>query len=140
MANEIYGPYQSIDEAVRSVEVIELKGHKSENITLFTNKNNADELQNYTDVTVESDKSTDDTEQSVMDKIKMAVLMDEPDTNTELHEKLTKQGLSNEQATKYKEEIKSGNIIIVADDELKMGNDATPDTVKMEEEVIRRNG
>ncbi|WP_164669723.1 general stress protein [Virgibacillus doumboii] len=139
MANEIYGPYKSNKEAVTKAEILELKGHKGENITIFANKHNANALENRTDITIESDMSVNKTGDSFFDKIKKAVLTDKPDTNTDLHEKLVEHGISKEQAKTYKEEIELGNVLIVADDELKMGNDPTPDTFRMKEKVIQRH-
>lgn len=138
MANEIFGPFHSKEDTVKKVSVLELKGLKAENITIFTNKENTDELEDRTDVDVENNATEDDEKDSFTDKIKK-VILNSQDSNLNIHEKLVQLGVSDKQASKYVDAIESGEILVIADDELKMGNDSTSDTVTLEEEVIHRN-
>ncbi|WP_373895533.1 general stress protein [Virgibacillus natechei] len=140
MANQIIGSYSSKDEAVNVVERLELKGFIANNIIIFANSDYAKEMEKLTDVKVKSDGTANEDDESFMDKVKK-VFTDQTDTDPHmaLHEKLINAGISEHQAKKYADEIKSGNILVVADDELKMGNDATSDTVTMEETAIRRD-
>ncbi|MBY7142939.1 general stress protein [Virgibacillus sp. NKC19-3] len=139
MAKEIIGSYSSRDEAVSVVQRLELKGYIAKNITIFANSDHAEDMDRQTDVKVKSDATTED-EESFMDKVKK-VFTEHTDTDShiELHGKLVNAGVSELQAKKLTDEIKSGNILIVADDQLKMGNDATSDTVTMEETAMRRD-
>ncbi|MFB4166940.1 general stress protein [Virgibacillus sp. JSM 102003] len=138
MANEIFGPFHSKEDAIKKVSVLELKGLKAENITVFTNKENTDELEERTDVDVENNATEDDEKGSFIDKIKK-VMLNSQDSGLNVHEKLVQLGVSDKQATKYVDAIESGEILVIADDKLKMGNDSTSDTVTLEEEVIHRN-
>lgn len=140
MAKEIIGSYPSKDEAVNVVERLELKGFIAKNIIIFANSDYAKEMEKRTDVKVKSDGTTNEYDESFMDKVKK-VFTDHTDTDShiELHEKLINAGVSEHQTKKYVDEIKSGNILVVADDKLRMGNDATNDTITMEETAIRRD-
>ncbi|SEQ36486.1 Heat induced stress protein YflT [Virgibacillus subterraneus] len=138
MANEIFGPFHSKEDAIKKVSVLELKGLKAENITIFTNKENTAELEDRTDVDVENNAIEDDGKDSFIDKIKK-VMLNSQDSSLNIHEKLVQLGVSDKQASMYVDAIESGEILVIADDELKMGNDPTSDTVTLEEEVIHRN-
>ncbi|MGP4106429.1 general stress protein [Virgibacillus sp. L01] len=138
MANEIFGPFHSKEDAIKKVSVLELKGLKAENITVFTNKENTDELEERTDVYVENNATEDDRNDSFTDKIKK-VILNSQDSGLNIHEKLVQLGVSDKQASIYVDAIESGEILVIADDELKMGNDPTSDTVTLKEEVIHRN-
>ncbi|MBP1947472.1 general stress protein [Virgibacillus litoralis] len=138
MANEIFGPFYSKEDAIKKVSVLELKGLKAENITIFTNKENTDELEDRTDVDVENNAIEDDEKDSFLDKIKK-VMLNSQDSGLNIHEKLVQLGVSDKQASMYVDAIESGEILVIANDELKMGNDPTSDTVTLEEEVIHRN-
>ncbi|SDQ82524.1 general stress protein [Virgibacillus salinus] len=138
MANEIFGPFHSKEDAIKKVSVLELKGLKAENITIFTNKENTAELEDRTDVDVENNAIEDDGKDSFIDKIKK-VMLNSQYSGLNIHEKLVQLGVSDKQASMYVDAIESGEILVIADDELKMGNDPTSDTVTLEEEVIHRN-
>ncbi|UJL47468.1 general stress protein [Virgibacillus sp. NKC19-16] len=140
MAKEIIGSYPSKDEAVNVVERLELKGFVAKNITIFANSDHKKEMEKRTDVKVKSDATENEDDESFMDKVKKVFTGNSvTDSHIELHEKLVNAGVSEHQAQKYSDEIESGNILVVADDELKMGNDATSDTVTLEETAIRRD-
>ncbi|WP_010529797.1 general stress protein [Lentibacillus jeotgali] len=124
MAEEIYGPYSSVEEAVKTVNVLELEGYFKENITIFSHGKHADKLNRNADVTITSTETSSNREQSFMDKISNVIFSGVEET-TDIHEKLLDKGLSDKQAAQYAEQIKSGNILVTADRALKMGNDPT---------------
>lgn len=138
MASEIFGPYHSTEEAIKEVNILGLKGYKDDNIIVFTNGSNTNALENRTDVNVENDVTEKAHEDSFMDKVKK-IFTDEHDSSPDIHEKLVNQGVSDMQADKYAKDIESGKILILVNDEIRMGNDATDDTVTMVEPVIRRD-
>ncbi|MBP1970090.1 hypothetical protein J2Z83_002206 [Virgibacillus natechei] len=139
MAIEIIGSYPSKDEAVNVVDRLELKGYNAKNIIIFANNDHSKDLEKRTDVKVKTDPSENEDE-SFIDKVKK-IFTEHTDTDShiELHEKLINSGVSEHQAKKYTDEVQAGNILVLADDNLKMGNDATSNTIKMEEAVIRRD-
>lgn len=139
IANEIFGAFHFREDVVSKVSTLELKGLKAENITILTNKKNADALKNRTDVNVENNSSESVKNDSFIDKVKKAV-KNEQSSSPDIHDKLVGLGVSRNQAAKYLEAIEVGKTIVVADDQLRMGNDSTSDTVKLKEEVIHRNG
>ncbi|WP_188456288.1 general stress protein [Virgibacillus oceani] len=132
MTNQIFGPYHSIEKAVAAVNILELKGYKASNITIFSSENKAVELDEQTDVNVEGESTNNE---SFRDKITSIFNKDiTPDYN--IHDKLMDYGLSNKQSEKYMERIESGEVLVIVDDELRMGNDATVKTVTMEVDAI----
>lgn len=120
MAKRIVGAYQTEIEAINVVNGLELKGMKAKNITILTTKN-AQELKNRTDVKVESNVPFVKNEASFIIKFKRALLK-ETDQELDFHEKLTNLGLSLEQVGKCITDIESGMVLVIADDELKMGH------------------
>lgn len=137
MTNEIYGPYHSEEEVIKAVDIMTLKGFKAENITILANKKLCNQLEKRTDANVES-SAEDDSEASIISKIKN-VFMDEDKSEFNFRERLVELGLSEKQAEKYEKDIESGKILVLANDELRMGHDATSNTVTMEESVYLQN-
>lgn len=137
MANEIYGPYYSEEEAIKAVDIMTLKGLKAENITVLANEKKSKQLEQWTDAEVEN-SAENELETSVFSKIK-DMLSDEEETEPNFRERLVELGLSESEAEKIENEIESGRIIILANDELRMGHDATSDTVTMQEPIHLHN-
>ncbi|MEC5423818.1 general stress protein [Virgibacillus sp. C22-A2] len=138
MGKEIFGPYQSKDDAINSVNGLELKGYKADSITIFTNQRHTKELKQRTDVKVESSISENGEENSPLDKLKR-IFTNDSGSHPHLHDKLLNSSISDKQAKKYVDAIESGEILIIADNQLRMGHDSTSDTVTLEEAIIQRN-
>lgn len=119
MAIEVFGSFQSKDEAIKEVDKLSLGGIPSNHITLFTVQESADELVKETDGMVENvDEDHDDNLLSKLKKIFVKI----SDTDKSLHDELKKAGLSEEQATRYAEEVRKGTILVLADNQVKMGH------------------
>ncbi|GAA0439882.1 hypothetical protein GCM10008983_16010 [Lentibacillus halophilus] len=135
MAEEIFGPFESVEETVKTVNILELEGYSNTNITIFAHGNHADKINDLTDVSVTSLESEEEThDQTFLSKIKKVFLNDIYKTS-DIHDQLLKKGLSESQANDYSKKIEAGNILITSQTELKMGNDPTGETPKMTENV-----
>ncbi|MFA1819828.1 general stress protein [Virgibacillus oceani] len=138
MGNEVFGPYESTDEVRKMVTTLELKGYKSSNISLFTHEDHTEDLIKNTDVNVESEADDQNNQPTFMEKMQ-SLFSNNTDSHSTLHEKLTEGNISEKQAEKFIEAIEDGEIVIIADNQLRMGNDATADTVSMREDMIQRD-
>ncbi|WP_174616123.1 general stress protein [Virgibacillus ihumii] len=138
MANEVYGPYGSEEEAIKAVDIMALKGLKAENITILANRKMSKQMEKWTDANVES-SAEDDSKSSVFSKIK-GIFTDEEETEVNFRDRLIELGLSETQAEKFEKIIESGQIIILASDELRMGHDAAGETVSMQEPIYLQKG
>lgn len=134
MAMEVFGSFESKDEAIKKVEVLSLKGIPTNKITIFTLRN-PDELVRETDGIIVNEEEDYDTD--FMSKVKKTVL-NISDTDKSFHDQFLGAGLSEEQATRYVKEIRSGNIVVIAENKLKMGHDSTPNTDELEVPIIQR--
>ncbi len=71
MAEEIFGPFDSVEEAVKTVDILELEGYSNSNITIFADGTYAEKLHDKTDVRVVSlEHETNQDDPSIIDKIK----------------------------------------------------------------------
>lgn len=124
MSNEVYGPFPTVDEAVALVDSLQLKGTIAKDISIFTNKDHMDELKKRTAVKVESDGSDLDgmKHDSLMGKVKN-IFVHHEDTTLNMHDKLVSLGVSNANATAYMTAIEAGKILILANRNIRMGND-----------------
>lgn len=138
LAEEVFGPFSTVEEAVKAVDVLELEGYSNGTITIFSHGKYADDINGKTDVSVTCTETSRDRKNSFMDKISN-VIFNGVDETKDIHAQLLEKGLSTEQAEQYAEHIKSGDILVTANTELKMGNDAVDDTSKMKESVNHLN-
>ena len=122
MTKLIIGSYHSEDDAVNAVAVYELKGHLAKNIIILTNQNNINEIKKQTDVEVKSNAPNSEEDSSLTDKIKK-IFTYHSNIELDTREKLIEFGLSPEDASKCMTEVNSGKIVVLADDELRMGQD-----------------
>lgn len=120
MTKLIVGSYPSNEEAVKAVNIYELEGHHAKNMIMLTHANNKDTLENLTDVAVAADESTDNKEESFTEKVKH-IITHHVDFSLDTHEKLVHYGLSDEEAESCLTHLELGKIVVLADDELKMG-------------------
>lgn len=112
----VFGSYKSEEEAIRTVEELQEKGYRAEDLLFLSNKNKREVLEESTEVEVKSSPLSNNT--SLLDKIKQAFTQEagtEDQTPTE--EKLIEYGLSKEQALNYADDVESGAILIAADEE-----------------------
>lgn len=139
MAMEVYGPFPTTYETVKKVNGLQLKGLTAKNITIFADNKNAIKLKNHTAVKVETDLSRDENEDSFMDKVKKVFVDDEGDNNPNLHDKLVDIGISESRSSEYEEDIDAGEILVVADNTLKLGHDQFFDKEDDGQLSVRRN-
>lgn len=134
MAIEVFGCFESKEEAIKEVEVLSLKGIPSNKITVFTSKS-AEDLGKDMDGIIENvDENYESDIKSMFKKVSLKV----KDSDKSFHEVLLDAGLSDQQATRYAKEIEEGNILVIAENKLKMGHDSTPNTDELEVPVIER--
>jgi len=134
LAEEVYGPFSSVAEAVKTVDVMELEGYSNATITIFSHGKYADEINDKTDVSITSTETSKNRESSFMDKVSKVIFNGVEET-TNIHDKLRDKGLTPQQATKYAKEINSGKIVVTANTKLKMNNDAADDSDNFGERV-----
>lgn len=125
LAHEIYGPYQSMNKAVRKANVLGLKGYKADCIKVFAEEKKAENLNKWIDATIIPVPD----EQKPLNR-------DALDADDHLYKKLRQLDFSKGQAIKYYNLIISGAILIVTEDDLRMGNDPTGDTVQLKEHIV----
>jgi hypothetical protein len=138
MGNEVFGPYETTDEVINMVSALQLKGYKSSNISLFAQEDHTEDLIKHTDVNVESETASEKNQPKFVEKMQNLFTNDK-NPHATLHEKLTNGNISDKQAEKYVEAIENGKVVVIADNELKMGNDTTSDVVSMREDTIQRD-
>ncbi|MEC5425367.1 general stress protein [Virgibacillus sp. C22-A2] len=110
MTKHIIGSYNSVEEAVNKVLDLKIEGHRAEDITVITNRNNKDDIENHTDVQVKSgipEKNSG----SFTEKIKQIFT----DDITNPYEQLIRLGIPEGQAKVNQGNLKSEKIIIVID-------------------------
>lgn len=120
MTKLIVGSYPSNEEAVKAVNIYELEGHEAKNIMMLTQPSNKDSLENLTDVAVVADEPTDNEDESFTKKVKN-IITHHVEFSLDTHEKLVHYGLSDEEAERCLTDVESGKIVVLADDELRMG-------------------
>src|SRR5699024_1111877 len=124
----VFGCFETKDDAIKEVEVLSLKGIPSNNIMVFTS-GSAEELGKNMDGIIENpEKSNGDDLKTKFKKISLKI----QDNDKSFQEALLDVGLSEQQATRYGEEIQAGNILVIAENKLKMGHDSTPNTNELE--------
>ena len=124
MAKLIIGSYTTEENAINAINTYELKGHEAKNITLLTNSSQPEKIESKTDVNVSS--ISDDVEEStdLLTKIKRFII-NYPDIELDTIEKLVNFGLSKEQAERALTKVQAGKIVVLADDELRMGHETS---------------
>jgi len=134
MAIEVFGSFKTKDEAITEVEVLSLKGISADKITIFTLERTQDLVREVDGVIQNADEDDND---NFLSKVRKTFLKIS-DSDKSFHDQFLDAGLSEEQATRYTEDMRSGNIVVIADNKLKMGHDSTPNTDELEVPVIQR--
>lgn len=120
MGKLIVGSYRTKEEAVKAINVYELQGHEAKNIIALTNEERKDSLEKLTDVAVTDDSEDENEDPTITDRLKNLFTNQ---TNLELNtiDSLVEYGLSKEEATCCLADLNDGMIVVLADDELRMG-------------------
>lgn len=117
MGFEIYGPYKKMDDAVANVEVLGLKGYKDSTINVIAEEELAAELDKRVNATVISTYRNDDEK-----------------AEKHLYDVFRGLDMSKVQSERFKDSIKSGQIIVAVDPENhRMGNEIISDSKALKE-------
>src|SRR5699024_8872266 len=119
------GPYRSMNKAVRKAYVVGLEGYKADCIKVFAEEKKAENLNEWIDATIIHVRD----EQKPLNR-------DALDADDHLYKKLIQRDYSKGQEIKHNNLIISGAILIVTEDDLRMGNDPTGDTVQLKEHIV----
>lgn len=123
MTKRMLGSYETVEEALHAADVYALAGHSEDNIIMLTNEENATKLEGRTPVQIKTDNpSTEPEAESFMDKVKGVFTPAEEHVELDTTEKLTAFGLSQKEADSSMDKVKNGHIVIIVDDELRMGH------------------
>lgn len=124
MTIQLLGTYPTEQEAITAVEVHSLAGLRADNITLFANTAHAKSLEEQTQVTVKADQpmENEETESGWINKVK-DIFSNSEDFDLHSEEHLMEFGLTKAEATECLEDVKAGKIVVLADDEMRMGHD-----------------
>ena len=123
MTKRVLGSYETVKEALHAADVYALGGHSEDNIIMLTNEENAAKLEGKTPVQIKTDNpSTEPESASFIDKVKDVFTPAEEHVELDTTEKMTAFGLSQQEADSSMEEVKNGHIVIIVDDELRMGH------------------
>lgn len=121
MTKVIVGSYLSQEEAVNAVNIYELEGHEAKNIIILAPHESRESLDHHTDVAVTDNRPNEHQPGTLMDKLKEKITHN-VDFKLDTQERLVDYGLSNEDAAQCLTDMQAGKIVVVADDELRMGH------------------
>lgn len=119
VTHEICGSFETKDEAIKVINALSLKGFPTDKIRIFTSEIDPRELAKETDGFIVHVQ--DDAQRKSTSKFKK-LFAKITDCDTNVYDQLRYDGLSDIQAKKYTEDIRSGNILVIADNKLKMGH------------------
>lgn len=120
MGKLIVGSYPTKEEAVKAITVYELQGHEAKNIIALTSGKRKESLEKLTDVAVKSDSAEDEDQLTIAERFKN-LFTNNTDLELDTHDKLLDYGLSAEDAVRCMDDLNAGMIVVLADDELRMG-------------------
>jgi len=120
MGKLIVGSYPTKEEAVKAITVYELQGHEAKNIIALTSEKRKESLEKLTDVAVKSDSAEDEDQLTIAERFKN-LFTNNTDLELDTHDKLLDYGLSAEDAVRCMDDLNAGMIVVLADDELRMG-------------------
>lgn len=117
MAKKVIGVFATEEEAEETIQNLESQGYKPEDLTILTDRGNAESLENESDVRLETGVSRNKQDESFMDKIKRAFMQDVgPEEKLSTKERLGSHGLPEEQIPRYAKELESGNFLLLSDE------------------------
>lgn len=122
MVHEVCGCFETKEEAARVINALSLKGFPADKIKVFTAQTDPADLGKETDgfiMNVREDANRRPTSRfkRLFGKIS--------DSDTNIHSQLRDFGLSERQVEKYTHDIRAGNVLVLADNKLKMGHHHT---------------
>lgn len=121
MTKRVLGLYTTVKETRDAIAVFELSGHLSKNVVIFANNIDDSTFEYHQTVNLDSNKATDDDKQGFIEKVKETFTThDVLDFDTP--EKLVEYGLSEDEAAKAIAGVRNGYLVVIVDDELRMGN------------------
>ncbi|WP_170138854.1 YsnF/AvaK domain-containing protein [Oceanobacillus chungangensis] len=124
MAKQIIGSYSTETGAIAAVNNFKENGMLAEDLTILTNHSvDIDRIENNTDVDVKVGGNTAEDE-SFWESIKKFFTDETTDANP--YEQLTNLGVSSSDAAAYQDDLISGNILVIVDDDTRTG--FIPDT------------
>lgn len=122
MDRHIIGLYPSVETAVKTVNVLQLKGYRSEAIWVFANQNSANQLKEQLDVNVHSTvRNHIKKEKTFFDQVKGIFITEEHD-NRCADEVLYEFGMNDEEVNTYLEKLNNGQILVIVQDDMKLGH------------------
>ena len=122
MTKYIYGSYLSEEEAIKAANGAELKGLKAKNITIISNQSTVEELTERTDVNVQTAAAKSNQHDPIISKIKN-VFNRGQSNDSNLYTRLINLGITPEIAQECIDDVNSGKVIMIVDDDLRMGHD-----------------
>lgn len=135
MANEIFGCFQTKEEVIQAVNLLSLKGFPADRIKIFTSQSDPKELTRETDGFVVHVKDDIPKRASAYNRFVHKI----SDCDKEVQDKLLDNGLSEHQAEKYANNISDGDMLVVADNKLKMGHTRATEEFSMESPFVNLN-
>lgn len=119
MSKRILGTYPTVKEVKDAIAIFELQGHESKNVLIFGNNLDDSVFQRHNIVNFETNDSLED--ESFIEKIKDNLpIKDLPNFSTS--EDLMEYGLSLSAAVRALTGVQNGLMVVIVDDELRMGH------------------
>lgn len=120
MPKRVLGIYSTVEETRDAVDVFELRGHESKNVVIFADNINQAQFKDHQIVNLHPTQHLHEEEgfiEKIIDNLPTAEVPKFSTTN-----KLIEYGLSETEATKALSAVRNGNIVVIVDDELRMGH------------------
>ncbi|MEN1967140.1 general stress protein [Lentibacillus sp. N15] len=137
MAYEIYGPFYTEKDVIKTVDVLGLKGFKSDNIFVFANEQMTGNLMNRIDAQIGNNAISDHNKHPLINKMKN-IFSRKLNLTTDMEEKLISLGVTTRQVDRYTSDIASGSILIIVYNQKRWGNDVTETTSVLKVPIIKR--
>jgi len=136
MVYEVCGSFETKQEAIDVVNALSLKGFPADRIRVFTSQKDPRELARETDgfiVHVRGERSYRPASRLTRLFAKIS------NCDSDVHEELKRNGLSERQAEKYTNDIHAGHIVVVADNKLKIGHNRTVEGLGMQSPLMHHD-
>ncbi|WP_018663108.1 YsnF/AvaK domain-containing protein [Heyndrickxia acidiproducens] len=125
MAKTVAGVYPTLQDTIDAIDSLTAKGYNPSNISVITNGNDTDYLENRTGTTVNDASALTNTEnENLWDKIKEFFTPGYYDQNTK---RLTNLDIPQGELDRYSQEINAGNYLVLLDDSHVDGSGNTGD-------------
>ena len=121
MAKVVVGMYDSPEEAMKGINIFELKGHQSKNVIALTTVDKAEEVDNLTNITVQTKTLSNDDSHKIKGQNLVENILGNEDVQLDSLEKLIEYGLTPKKAEECVRSVQEGKIVVLADNALRMG-------------------